>query len=256
MARIVLTFLLAIAPMAAGCTPAAADLDGRDFLSVTVTDNGAARPLVAGTQIRLSFTPGSLGAQAGCNHIGGTYRIDGGVLVFEGPGMTEMGCDPQRHAQDDWLVTLLSSRPTLELVGDNLTLTAGATVVRLADRRVVDPDRPLAGPTWVLVALINGGVDGAVSSIPDGVVASLTFLDDGTVQVQTGCNSGSGRWALDGPAIRFADLVLTVQGCLGSAGEVEGSLLSVIGSVNVQPTIQASQLLLQAGGQGLQFEAR
>jgi len=242
---------------ASACTPASSmALDGREFLSVAVTDGGIDRPLVAGTQLRLSFSAGSLGAQAGCNHIGGNYRLDGDRLVFEGAGMTEMGCDPARHAQDDWLIQFLSSRPTAQLVVDELVLTSGATVIRFADRRVAAPDRPLVGPTWVLVALIEGGADGAVSSVPNGVLASLRFHDDGRVEVQTGCNDGGGRWALDGSSIRFADIVLTERACLDGAGQIEGSVMAVLGSGNVLPTIQADQLVLQAGGQGLQLEAR
>lgn len=250
--------LLAVTALAAAaCTPASsAALDGREFLSIAVTDGGVARPLVAGTQIRLSFSTGSLGAQAGCNHIGGSYRLDGDRLVFEDAGMTEMGCDPARHAQDDWLVEFLSSRPTTQLIVDELVLTSGATVIRLADRRVADPDRPLVGPTWVLVALSEGGADGAVSSVPDGVVASLRFHDDGTVDVQTGCNDGGGRWALDGSSIRFADLVLTERACLDGAGDVERVVMAVLAAGDVQPEIRADQLVLQAGGRGLQLEAR
>ncbi|NJD28349.1 MAG: META domain-containing protein [Chloroflexi bacterium] len=255
---LLLALATALTSALAGCSPASsAALDGRDFLSVAVTEAGVNKPLVPGTQIRLSFTPGNLGAQAGCNTIGGTYRLDGGQLVFEGGGMTEMGCDPERHAQDDWLVAFLSSRPTVQLAGDNLTLTSGATVIRLLDRRVADPDRPLVGPTWVLVALISGaGADGAVSSIPEGVVASLRFLEDSTLEVQTGCNQGGGRWALEGSTIRFEPIALTKRACVDDTAKVETAVMTVLGAGNVQPTIRASTLVLQAGGSGLQFEAR
>lgn len=253
---IVLLVVLALAGSA--CTPASgAALDGREFLSVAVTDGGVARPLVAGTQIRLTFGPDTLGAQAGCNQIGGAYRLDGGRLIFEGAGMTEMGCDPARHAQDDWLVAFLAATPTAQLTVDELVLTAGTTVIRLQDRRVADPDRPLVGPTWVVVALIGpGGADGAVSSIPDGIVASLKFSADGTVEVRTGCNDGSGRWALDGTGIRIEEVALTKRGCLDGAGQVEASVTTVLGAGTVQATIEADHLVLQAGGQGLQLEAR
>lgn len=242
----------------AGCLPGSgASLDGRDFLSVGVTIDGADRPLVAGTRIRLSFMPGSLGATAGCNHIGGSYRVDGGRLAFEGAGMTEMGCDPARHAQDDWLVAFLSSRPALQLDGNDLVLTSGTTSIRLLDRRVADPDRPLAGPTWTLVAIIGaGGADGAVSSIPDGVLASLVFHDDGSVDVRTGCNDGSGRWALDGSGLRFSAIGLTKRGCDGAEAQVEAAMLAVLNAASVDATIQADGLTLRGAGGGLQLLAR
>jgi heat shock protein HslJ len=36
---------------------------------------------------------GELGAQAGCNHMGGAGRIDGDVLMVEMQFMTELACD-------------------------------------------------------------------------------------------------------------------------------------------------------------------
>lgn len=252
--------LLLLMAIGAGCSATAAppQLTDRAFLSVAVTDRGAARALVAGTRIRLDFRATDLGASAGCNSIGGTWSVQGGKLVFEGGGMTEMGCDPERHAQDDWLADFLSSGPAIQLVGDELVLTSGATVLRLADRRVVDPDRALVGPTWVVVSLIGpGGDGGAVSSLPEGVVASLRFHDGGVVDVASGCNQGSGRWALDGTGLRFSDLVTTEMACVGDRGAVEAAVFTVLGAGFVEADIEADQLTLQApAAQGLQLQAR
>jgi len=51
-------------------TPASTDqpssgLEGRDFLSVLVTENGTSKALVSGTKIRLGFSNGMLSASAG-----------------------------------------------------------------------------------------------------------------------------------------------------------------------------------------------
>src|SRR5687767_13306695 len=89
---------------------AIAGLDGRQFLSTHVTVGGAPFALVPNTQIRLSFSDGTnLGGSAGCNIFGGTYVLDGDRIVWTGGGMTEMGCDDPRHAQDDWLTAFLAS---------------------------------------------------------------------------------------------------------------------------------------------------
>jgi heat shock protein HslJ len=234
----------------AGCSgAAAAPLDGRTFLSTKVTDKGADRPLVAGTTIRITFSKdGQIGVSAGCNHMGGTYRHDGGTLRFEGGAMTEMGCDQPRHDQDDWVSAFLGSKPAVALAGNDLTLTSGDVVIRLLDREIADPDLPLVGPTWTVNSIVSGD---AVSSIPDGVVATLKFGADGRVEIQTGCNQGGGSYAVDGNRIRFADLVMTKRACDGPSGAMEGAVLAVLQADTLTFAIEAGSLTLQAGAQGL-----
>ena len=158
------SLLLCAVLVVAGCTSAApAGLDGRTFLSTAVTDGGGARDLVPGTRIRLSFDDGRIGVQAGCNTMGASYRLDGGRLRITDAATTEMGCDPARQAQDDWVFAFLGAGPTVALAGDELTLTAGSTAIRFLDREVAEPDLPLVGTTWTVVSLIGGD---AVSSVP------------------------------------------------------------------------------------------
>jgi heat shock protein HslJ len=239
----------------AGCAgAAAAPLDGRTFLSTRVTDKGVDRPLVPGTTIRLTFNKdGQLGVNAGCNHMGGSYRIDGGVLRFEGGAMTEMGCDEPRHEQDDWVFGFLGARPAVALAGNDLTLTAGDVVIRLVDREIAEPDLPLVGPVWTVNSIVAGD---AVSSIPEGVVATLTFDSDGRVAVRTGCNQGGGSYAVDGNRIRFVEIVLTKMACDGARGTMEAAVLAVLGAETLTYGIEAGSLSLQAGPQGLVLAGR
>jgi heat shock protein HslJ len=223
-------------------------LDGTEWLSTAVTEDGADRPLVDGTQINLRFADGQLGASAGCNTMSGAYRIDGDVLVFEGGAMTEMGCDDERHAQDDWLATFLGSRPTVAQAEDKLTLTSGATVVALEDREVAEPDLPLTETTWTLDSLISGD---AVSSIPDGASATLTFTDDGHLQVDTGCNTGGGRYEVTDGTMRITELFTTLRGCHGALADVEAAVLAVLSVGEIGWSVDASSLTLLAGGDGL-----
>jgi heat shock protein HslJ len=234
----------------AGCSGTAAlSLEGRTFLSTGVTDKGAARPLVPGTTIRLTFSKdGQLGVNAGCNHMGGTYRMDGSTLRFEGGAMTEMACDEPRSKQDDWVSAFLGSRPTVALTGNDLTLTAGDVVIRLLDREIADPDLPLVGPTWTVNSIVAGD---AVSSIPDGVIATLTFGQDGQVAVATGCNRGSGMYALEGSRMHIVELVTTKMACDGARGQMEAAVRTVLGAENLTYAIEAGSLTLQAGAQGL-----
>ena len=120
-------------------------LDGREFLSRSV----AGRLLVSGTQIRLTFDRGRIGASAGCNALGGPYElVDGRLIIRGGMTMTEIGCDTPRHAQDEWLADLLQSEPQINLAENTLTVKAAEVMLRLLDRVVADPDRPLVGTRW------------------------------------------------------------------------------------------------------------
>ena len=96
------------------------------------------------------------------------------MLVVPGMAMTEMACEPAALMdQDTWLSAVLTSRPTVALDGDTLTLTADGAVITFVDREVADPDRPLEGTTWNVEGLVSND---AVSSIPaGGRVPTLRF---------------------------------------------------------------------------------
>jgi heat shock protein HslJ len=255
LARLVLGGMaIAAALSLAGCGPtASASLGGRAFLSTAVTDGGQPKNLVPGTRVRLGFADANITASAGCNTIGGTYRIDGGRLVVASLGMTDMGCDPDRQAQDQWLIALLNAGPAVQLTGDELVLQGDGKLLRLLDRRVADPDRPLVGTRWVLDSIVAGD---AVSSVPDAVTATLVFKDDGTVAVDTGCNRGSTRWAATGAGLRFEGLEVTTKGCAASLGNVENAVTRVLAQGTVAASIRADVLSLRAGGSGLDYRAR
>lgn len=161
-----------------------AGLDGREFWSTSVTEGGAARPLVDDTRIAINFRDGNIGATAGCNSMGATYRIDDGVLVVGDMFTTEIGCDPDRHAQDQFVAELLSSNPTIGLDGDQLTIASAEVEIELVDRAVADPDRPIIGTTWEVTGFIEGE---AASSFAVDEPATLVFNDDSTLTGFDGC---------------------------------------------------------------------
>ncbi len=250
--RIALLTVLLVGCSTAGADPSdaggSADVDGRTFLSTDVIQDGDELPLVDGTQIRLAFADDQLSANAGCNTIGGTYSTDGETLAFTGGGMTEMGCDPDLHAQDDWLIEFLGSNPEMALDGDELTLTSGGVTMTLVDREVADPDLPLVGTTWTVTSIISGD---AVSTVPEGAEATFEFADDGTVSVDTGCNTGSGSYELDGSTLRFSGVAITEMSCEAPRGELEALILPLLGADAIEITIEAGSMTMAAGDSGL-----
>jgi len=244
-----LTLLGSLAACSGAGSPQLAD---RAFLSVAITDGGAAKALVAGTRIRIGFQDGNLSASAGCNSMGGPYRIEGGVLITDSLATTEMGCDAERHAQDQWLGQLLGSRPAIRIAGDELTLESGSIVVRFLDRKIVEPDVAITGRTWTVVSIISGD---SVSSIPAGVSATISFDVNGSISVNAGCNQGGGTWKPVAGGIEVSALGMTKKACDGAAGRLEAAVMAVLGAGTMRAAIDSSMLNLQAGAQGLQLQA-
>lgn len=230
------------------------DLRGRTFLSTGVMENGHAKPLVAGTRIRLSFDEEGrrIGANAGCNHMGGEARVEGGRLLVGDMAMTAMACDGGRGEQDAWLAQFLASAPTIRLSAEELVLANNTTEIRFLDRKVADPDRPLVGTLWIVESIVDRDT---ASSIPQGAVAQLLVNGDGTFTGNTGCNHMGGAATVAAPRIRFAGVFTTKMACEQDRMRLEQSVLDVLRD-EVGYEIEADLLRLRhASGKGLDLRA-
>jgi len=226
-------------------TAAPASLEGRTFLSTKVDG----RDLVADTQVRLTFNEGQLAIHAGCNSMSGAYQVTEGHLVLGNMATTEMGCDAALMDQDQWVATFLGGAAA-DLAGDTLTLRNGDVVMTLTDREVADPDRPLEGTRWTLDGIIAGD---ATSSVPGGVVAGMTIANE-QIQVETGCNTGSGPVTVTPTQITIGPLALTKRACQRDAAAVEAAMTSVL-TGEVAYAIEADRLTVTTGRSGLTFRA-
>jgi heat shock protein HslJ len=124
---------------AGGCgddssSDAGASLNGRRFVSVSVSEDGRPRPLVAGTHITLNFDDGRLGANAGCNTMGTAIDVTDGTIASNGEiASTAMGCADALMAQDEWLGRLLREPLKWRLDGDRLELWNDTTNIVLRE---------------------------------------------------------------------------------------------------------------------------
>lgn len=243
-----------------GSTPIApvdGSLDGTTYVVTGVTEAGRSRPLVEGTEIRLRFDDEQLSITAGCNSMSGRYELLDGMLTVESLATTEMGCDPARMDQDTWVAGLFAGPVELR-TGTDASLTSGEVVLALADREQVSPDKPLEGTTWLLDSIGTGGPDGAVSSVPAGVVAYLTLEDD-SVSVYDGCNEGSGPVQVDPVQdgegrIDFGDRVQTLRGCVDDRQVVANAIAEVLAGETTY-TIEETSLRIIRGDSTLGFRA-
>lgn len=238
-------------PDVSGAPPAdPAEVAGRKFLSVRVTQGAEEIQLVEDTRIIVTFVDRRVLVYAGCNHLSGRYRLEGDTLATGRLSSTALGCDHPRHAQDDWVAGFFSAGPTIQLAGNDLVLAVDDRSISLLDRVIADPDLPLAGTRWTVDSLLTAV---SASSVPLGATSTFRFTENGLVEIDTGCNTGGGRYAVDADAgtIRFSDLVFTRKACTAAPGELEGAVTQVLAHEELTFDIEARVLELMADPIGL-----
>ena len=207
------------------------------FVSASVTGHD----LVKGTSVTLTFRDGQLSANAGCNTMSGTVGpVLGGKLSVGQMATTEMGCAADLMAQDQWLAAFLPGAMA-DFGPGYLNLTKGGVTVKLVDRQTTN--LPLEGTTWTVNGLISGDT---ASSVQQGVTATLVFAG-GKVNVNTGCNTGSGTATIADGRITFGPIALTKMACTTWAGSVEKAMTTVLTGTQAY-AIDGTSLTI--GGQG------
>lgn len=231
-----------------GPTDLAEALDGHDFLLQSIEGH----ELVDGTEIRIGFRDGEVSAHAGCNHISGPFEIEGGILRVEGLGSTQIGCQPELHAQDEWVMALLTGSPEIRFDDPELTIEGDEGTLVLVDREVASPDRPLVGTHWIG----NGTGDGnTITFGPGWETATVRFEQDGALRVFTGCQVGEGSYSATETTIEVEELAYTEEPC--DAAELE-SLSAAVHAVladgaTIELEIDEANLTLERDGKLLLF---
>jgi heat shock protein HslJ len=216
--------------------PTAEDLSGRGFVSSDVTGYD----LVEGSEITMNFLDDSVSVNAGCNTMNGGYEITDGTFVAGQFAMTMMACDDPLMAQDTWLSEFLASSPTIELDGSTLSFSGDEVTITLDE---IEP-AALVGTTWTVTGTV---ANEAVSSVPMEATASITIADDGTVAVDTGCNTGSGSVEVGDDTLTFGPIAITKRACADEAvNQLEAAVLAVLqGEVTYE--IEGSNMSLRSG---------
>ena len=81
----------------------------------------------------------------------------------------------------------------------------------------------------------------AVASVPAGVRTPTLQVVDGQVEVDLGCNRGSGTATVGEGTLEIGPLATTRMACPGDADDVEAHLLGVLSGM-VEYAIEADQL--------------
>ena len=220
---------------AASSDLSAEDLSGKGFASSEVTGHD----LVEGSEITMSFLDDRVSVNAGCNTMNGGFEIADGAFTASQFAATMMACEQPLMDQDMWLSEFLSSSPAIALDGSTLTLTGADATITLDE---IEP-AALVGTTWKVTGTV---ANEAVSGVAMDSTASITIVDDGTVSVNTGCNTGSGSVEVADDALTFGPIAITLIGCEPELAELEATVIGVLqGEVSYE--ISGDTLSLRSG---------
>ena len=204
---------------------------------------------VTGTTIQLWFEASEFGFNAGCNGHFGNYTLCAGKLCASNLGSTDIGCGASLQAQDEWLADFVTSSPTLTHAGDRLTLAGEGATLEFLDRELANPDRPLVGSNWTVDTFIDGG---AASGLPLITPPTLRFGDDGSLAVNTGCNTGYGTYTVSGSTLTLGSIPYTERGCVDTGSQfAQDHVIEVMSPGSVTFTIDAARLTIERGSIGL-----
>jgi heat shock protein HslJ len=230
---------------------------GRQFVGSEVSEDGAPRPLVEGSMLRVSLSAeGTIAAGAGCNNFSGRIdldELDDGTLRASALGSTEMACSEALAEQEQWFADRLVAGMTWEYVAlpQKLVLSTDTVTITLADEALIKPDVSITDTAWRSDSLIS---DDVISNAPTEVAASLLFRPDGSVEVSSGCNTGTATWTREEATLSIEALSLTRKACGGLLGEIEAWLLDMLGKQPLSLDLNGDRLtLVSPDGVGMSF---
>ena len=189
---------------------------------------------------------GTFTGSTGCNRLSGTWSgaAGGEFTITPGP-MTQVACvDPAVQAQESALTGLLPKVTGAEVTGDELILTddSGATLLTFT-----------AGPEGLVGAYTVTGVNdgnGSVVSSAATEKANITFSASGTVSGNTGCNSFTGGYTVDGATVTIdGNVAATLMACEPDAQALEQQFLTALGNVTTWERSGQQVTLRSASGE-------
>ena len=222
--------LVVVLSAACSTTPPAASPGSSGSANVSPLANSdwqltqiAGRPLPSGTAVTLLFSVLKAGGFSGCNQFTVNYATEDTGLRFGPVAGTRMSCGEPLDSFESAYYAGLAAITHWKIANDVLTLTTGTGEERLVYGRMAPAT--VEGP-WTITAANNGKE--AVSSVPAGVNASISFLPDGTVEGFGGCNNFSGGYSVNASTIAIGPLLAQLKACGEPADTFERELLTAL----------------------------
>lgn len=234
---------------------AAATLTG-EYVLVSGEGPSGPIPVVDAAPVTLTIDGDRWTGTAACNTYRSTVEVDGERLEVGNVPRTEMGCVDQQVMRSE--AAYLEAFVTVDRYrsdADRLVLHGPETELQF-EPVVPEPDVPVVGTRWELVALVDGAeLDGAVSSVIGA--PELRLAEDGTFVAGTGCNDVTGRYELEGDTLTIVRAEMTDAGCSDDLQAAqEGHIIGTVGrpqDLSVAHDGRALRLMGR-GGLGLDYD--
>jgi heat shock protein HslJ len=177
-----------------------------------------------GSQITIEFQGGQASGLSACNQYGGSYTAGSdGSMKFGSFHSTAMACEPAVGALEQAYMAALGKVTHFSVDG---TLTLTGTGKPLAyDRAPPVQSAQLVGTQWTLASIVSGST---VSSVPDGVEATLMLESGGSASGSGGCNTFQGTYETSANELTFGPLASTKKACADDVMSVEQSYLTAL----------------------------
>jgi heat shock protein HslJ len=173
-----------------------------------------------GTEISLKFgTDNQLSGNSGCNTYSGGYQVSGNSLKVGPLASTQMACETPAGLmdQEQQYLAALQNSATYEIAGDILTIRDADGAMQVVAKAHTPSGLP--GTSWT-VMMYNNGREAVVGLIAESQI-SLNFGAGGQVSGNSGCNTYSGGYEVNGDQLKVGPLASTMMACDKPAGVME-----------------------------------
>lgn len=189
--------------------PVTGSLAGREWV---LDADESSIDLPDGASATLRVEGGTVSGIGPCNSYRGSIQVDGSSVTIGSLAETMMACErPLMDAQSDFTAALRAV-DTAEVDGDTLVLR-GADDTALTFT-AIDPAEQVLGD-WAVTEVAKPD---AIVGVRDGTSPTLTFAADGSMAVDTSCNTGNGPYELDGESIAIGPVAITERACTDPQG--------------------------------------
>lgn len=221
--------------------------------------DGLPEPFGEGDSLRVTFRDGEISFRATCNTFSGRASWGGGSLEVDQLGGTEMGCPGRGHDQDEWLVDLFTSSAEIDIHGTDVRLASGDTEIWLVPADEVapgpGPDASLVSTRWRLTGIQRTDGDAVSMTMARLTHPALLTIEQGSIGFDTTCNTGGGNVRVVRDRLRLGQVSTTLIACLDERGEIERSMMQVLGKTWVDWSIDGNELRLTHGATALVYRA-